>query len=298
MKTQRALHQTNPTRETINSRREQAPRRTRNRKRQIPLRRLLVLRVHALNRVSRAASFLVLTLISISLCFAPVFGARESVQVTRLANPVTIDGKWTTADEWDDTYRVSMYVIQGPESTGYIRLKHDADFLYLLVDFISDTTPASKQTQKGGQSDYDHFNVGIDKDVNDTNTECCDTTVDIRWNNGKVAPDPVTPLWVEGAMSYDATNDPDSKTSHAIYEFSIPMGTFEKNSAIRASVWDRSRAVNMHWPRYQGSWSMKYFGDLVSSEIVVPEFPFGPIMILASVVLATAVVARRRTRLN
>ena len=43
---------------------------------------------------------------------------------------------------------------------------------------------------------------------------------------------------------------------------------------------------------------MKYFGDLVFSEIVVPEFPFGPIMILASVVLATAVVARRRTRLN
>ena len=244
------------------------------------------------------ASFLVVAVISFSLMFTPAFAARESVQVTRLANPVAIDGKWTTADEWSDTNRISMYVIQGPASTGYIRLKHDANSLYLLVDFISDTTPASKQTQKGGTSDLDGFNMGIDKDVNDTNTECCDMTVDIHWNNGKAAPDPVTPQWVEGAMSYNATNDPDSKTSHAIYEFSIPMGTFEKNSAIRASVWDRSRAVNMHWPRYQGSWSMSYFGDLVFSEVVVPEFPLGATVLLAAVVLGAALMTRRKWHLE
>jgi hypothetical protein len=237
-----------------------------------------------------------MTLICLSVTLTSAYATRESTQVTRLANAVTIDGKWTTADEWDDTNRVSMYVIQGPESTGYIRLKHDADFLYLLVDFVSDTTPASQQTQKGGKSDYDHFNVGVDKDVNDTNTECCDVRVDIAWYNGKTAPDPVEPPWVEGAMSYDATNDPDSKTSHAIYEFAIPMGTFEKDSAIRASVWDRSRAVNMHWPRWQDSWSMKYFGDLVFSDVVVPELPFHAGATLAVAIFITFLSVRRKAR--
>jgi hypothetical protein len=237
---------------------------------------------------------LLLAVVLVSVSLVPVFAARESVQVTRLANAVTVDGKWTTPDEWSDTNRVSMYVIQGPQSTGYLRLKHDADYLYLLVDFISDTTPASKQTQTGGQSDYDSFNAGIDQNVNDTNTKCCDVYVTLNWNNGKSAPESVEPAWIQGTMSYNATNDPDSKTSHAIYEFAIPMGTFENNSAIRASVWDRSRAVNMHWPKWQGSWSMTYFGDLVFSDIVVPELPLGTIVLLASLVFATALVPRRR----
>jgi hypothetical protein len=67
-------------------------------------------------------------------------------------------------------------------------------------------------------------------------------------------------------MSYDATNDPDSQMSHALYELAIPMQMFENPSAIRASVWDISRGVNMHWPAYEGSWSTRQFGDLIFSQ--------------------------------
>jgi hypothetical protein len=185
-----------------------------------------------------------------------------------------------------------MYLLQGPQSTGYVRFKHDVDSVYILVDFVSDTSEATTQTK--GNPAQDGLNIGIDKNVNDTNTKCCDVYVTLNWNNGKSAPEPVEPAWIQGTISYDATNDPDSKTPHAIYELALPMPTFEKNSAVRISVWDPSRGVNMHWPRYEGSWSMAYFGDLVFSEVVVPEFSLTAGTVLAALVLAVFLLAKKR----
>ena len=92
----------------------------------------------------RTLACLLLALIS-SPVLVSVSLARDSLVVPRLVNPVTIDGKWTTPDEWSDTQRVSMYVAEGPESTGFLRIKNDDQYLYLLVDFVSDTTPAIRQ---------------------------------------------------------------------------------------------------------------------------------------------------------
>jgi hypothetical protein len=217
-----------------------------------------------------------------------VFAARESVQVTKLVNPVSIDGKWTRPDEWSDTNRISMYLVDGPPSTGYVRFKHDATLLYILVDFISDTTKAIAQTK--GDPAEDSLVIGIDRNANDTYIECppCDAHVILAWKNGKSFPEVIYPTSMDGTISYNATNDPDSKTPHAIYELAIPMGTFEKNPAVRMSVWDAGREVNMHWPKYQGSWSMAYFGDLVFSEVVVPELPLPVLVLLLSLVVTCA----------
>lgn len=222
-----------------------------------------------------------------------VYAARESVQVTRLANAVTIDGKWTTSDEWSDTYRVSMHLVQGSKGTGYVRFKHDTDFVYILVDLISDTTEARLQTS--GNPAADALNMGIDLNVNDTKTSS-DLTIQLSWNNGKSGPEAVSPPWVQGTISLDATNDPDSKTPHAIYELAIPMGTFEMNSAVRISVWDPGTkgGLNMHWPRFQGSWDTKYYGDLVFSEVVVPELPLPALVLLLSLIVTCTIAKRRK----
>jgi len=238
--------------------------------------------------------------------------ARDSLAVSKLVNPVTIDAKWTTPDEWSDTQRVSMYVAEGPESTGFLRIKSDDQYLYLLVDFISDTTPAIGQSRgEPVHWSFDGVSVGIDEHANeqkpkpvgdeDDFSECVSGSrcvmMELEWLSGYGAPQPVTPsdAEIDGVMSYDATNDPDSQTSHAIYELAIPMQMFTSPSAIRVSVWDVSRGVNMHWPAYEGSWSTKYFGDLVFSkqqESMTHEegtraTPMEPVMLLA---IAAAVV--------
>jgi len=217
----------------------------------------------------RTLACLLLALISSSVLVS-VFAARDSVAVPRLVNLVAIDGKWTTPDEWSDTQRVSMFVAEGPESTGFLRIKNDAQYLYLLVDFVSDTTPAIGQPRgQPAHWSYDGVSVAIDKHANEQKpTGEADLVIVLMWWSGYEAPEAVAPpdAWIEGAMSYDATNDPDSQTSHAIYELAIPMQMFENASAIRASVWDISRGANMHWPAYEGSWSTKYFGDLIFSQ--------------------------------
>ena len=216
---------------------------------------------------------------------------RESALVTALGNAVTIDGKWTTAEEWSDTNRISMYLTQGSQGTGYVRFKHDSGFVYVLVDFISDTTSATKQT--GGKPPADQLNISIDKDVYDTTTTS-DVSVQLSWMNGKSAPEEINLPWIQGTVSYDSTNDPDSKTPHATYELAVALATFEKKSAMRISVWDPSKGVNMHWPKYQGSWSTDYFGDLQFSEVVVPELPFNPGLVLLAAVAATFLFLKRR----
>jgi hypothetical protein len=218
---------------------------------------------------NRMLACLILALISSSV-LVPVSVARDSLAVSNLVNPVTIDGKWTTPDEWSDTQRVSMYVAEGPESTAFLRIKYDDQYLYVLVDFVSDTTPAIRQPRgQPAHWSYDGVTIAIDKHANQQkSTDEADLVIVLMWWSGYDAPEPVAPpdAWIEGAMSYTATNDPDSQTSHATYELAIPMQMFEKPSAIRASVWDISREANMHWPAYEGSWSTKYFGGLIFSQ--------------------------------
>jgi hypothetical protein len=273
----------------------------------------------------RTLAYLLLALISSSVLVS-VSLARDSLAVPRLVNPVTMDGKWTTLDEWSDAQRLSMHVAEGPESTGFLRIKNDDQYLYLLVDFISDTTPAVGQTRgEPVHWCYDGVSVGIDEHANeqkpkplgdrDDFAECVSGStcllIEVRWLSGYDAPQAVTPsdVSIDGAMSYDATNDPDSQTSHAIYELAIPTQTFVSPSAIRVSVWDVSRGVNMHWPTYEGSWSTKYFGDLVfpkqqgtmTHEEGTRATPMEPVVLLAIAVVVVLLVLvllyfRRRHR--
>ena len=115
----------------------------------------------------RTVVCLLLALISSSV-LVPVSLARDSLAVPRLMNLVTIDGKWTTPDEWSDTQRVSMLVAEGPESTGFLRVKNDDQYLYMLLDLVSDTTPAIRQTRGlPGHWSYDGISVGIDEHANE-----------------------------------------------------------------------------------------------------------------------------------
>lgn len=204
----------------------------------------------------RPLASLLLALILFSF-LAPASLARDSLTAPRHVNSVTIDGKWSTPNEWSDTQHVSMYVAEGPESTAFLRVKYDDQYLYVLVDFSSDTTLAINQPiAQPAHWSYDGVNIAIDKHANvQRPTDEADFQVVLMWWSGYGAPEPVAPgdAWIEGVMSYDATNDPDSQTAHAIYELAMPMQIFKSPSAIRVSVWDISRGASMHWHRTENS---------------------------------------------
>ena len=59
-------------------------------------------------------------------------GKGMRITSSTLKNPVTVDGKWTSADEWKDGVGFDC------GGYGWIALKDDSDFLYVIVDYTKD----------------------------------------------------------------------------------------------------------------------------------------------------------------
>lgn len=58
-------------------------------------------------------------------------------------NTPTIDGRWTTEDEWLDATVTEM---SGEGQTVFLLIKHDRDYLYVMFDAVTDQTKYSSQT--------------------------------------------------------------------------------------------------------------------------------------------------------
>jgi KaiC/GvpD/RAD55 family RecA-like ATPase len=59
--------------------------------------------------------------------------SRQHAIITVLKNPIVIDGKWTSNDEWTDASELPLKSSSG-DTLGYLRIKHDNSSLYLLAD--------------------------------------------------------------------------------------------------------------------------------------------------------------------
>lgn len=76
----------------------------------------------------------------------------SQIDIPLLTKPVTIDGKWTSADEWSDAVVVMLINSGGsnPTARAYLYAKHDQSNFYFLVDFVSATV-----------LDAEHDSIGI-----------------------------------------------------------------------------------------------------------------------------------------
>ncbi len=173
-------------------------------------------------------------------------------------NTVTIDGKWTNVEEWADALERKMDFWKGWGEC-YFRVKHDSSALFILVDFVSDTSLTVK----------DSATVAIDSEHDGASFPQRD---DFRWNLG-YGEDPsrlgsgyeqgegektwlenwgAAPPYLVGAASMNGENDPYTQEPHRIYEFSLPKEHLNRK-AIGLYVWaadkysgaDEAQAV---WP--------------------------------------------------
>lgn len=159
--------------------------------------------------------------------------ARLTLVSPKLANDVTIDGKWTSAQEWTDASEFPLTFMEGT-GEAYFSMKHDNNNFYVLVDFVS-----RAQTVVG-----DGALVGLDTQ-NDGGKEIKDDDLAllIRWNTPTVSMGAMQwhgwmgqnwqplPSGFEAKSSTDAQNDPHSTASHEIYEFRIPKTTFKASAS-------------------------------------------------------------------
>jgi hypothetical protein len=169
-------------------------------------------------RFSRLFAFAVLLLLC-AVTGAESSFAAESIPSSPSTNEVTVDGKWTTPDEWRDATEM-----RAAGGWGYVCIKDDKGSLYVLMDFTSDRT----------LDDRDMARVRLDarNDKSDS-PQADDYVILVDWiagaiitraakGNGSAWVSTGENLGVKVGSSNDSRNDPYSVRPHMIYEFAIP----------------------------------------------------------------------------
>ena len=113
--------------------------------------------------------------------------AESPLDCYKLENPVTFDGKWTTAEEWKDApeiklgYYATFAAYYPSMGTAYLRIKHDDSTLYFLIDAVSNTNPT-------GVAGTGWSFAGIFLDPNNDKSETIlqdDSMQTVTWMSGK-----------------------------------------------------------------------------------------------------------------
>jgi len=245
------------------------------------------------------------TLVLLSILILILMAAPASVQAGKgmkvtsstLKNPVTVDGKWTTVDEWTDAVDFDC------GGYGWIALKDDSDFLYVLVDYTRDTGPGAgdfawivwDQRNDGGSKprsdDYDLLMSYENK-----------TSYDLFFYQGTGTgwgnPKPASSLGVTGASSTDATNDPYSNAAHLVYEFRVPRLVLDNSTVVTTIGFYTGalNAANNRWialPRDADYRKPDTLGQLTFS-IPIPEF--SQVLLTMALLIATLTIVLRRRR--
>ena len=157
--------------------------------------------------------------------------AKEKVDCFTFSNKITIDGKWTTSDEWNDAFEETLNFGNG-SGEAYLRVKHDAENLYVLVDFL---TYHEIKTGDGCLVVLDTKHDG------GSSVQSDDLAVLIRWNTpteiypaiqweGWWSEWEFLPSDFEVGSSTDAEQSPYPTNPHLIFEFKIPKSSLKSPS--------------------------------------------------------------------
>jgi len=259
------------------------------------------------------------SLVAIALIVPEARSHVEGAVVTsyKALVPVVVDGRWTTPHEWNDTVeQIALLAGTFPKMvTGaYVRLKHDALSLYVLIDFVLDTRidPANDtylhpdagwvflDTAHEGSAwpNLDDYTVILAW----YNTTCPELAV-FRGDGRDWIPLKEIPRGLTAASSTNATYSPRTQRPHLIYEFAIPLSLFPSGVETAGVGFMAVDHATVQGSGYPVGFTFPYpllpkptpdkFADLVFSAVPVPELSSVPLAALIALV-ATTLIPRRR----
>lgn len=243
---------------------------------------------------------LLMSLASFKVCY----GQEQPITCWVLMNPVTIDGKWTNANEWADASESHMSPQFG-SGTAYVRTKHDSEHFYVLVDFISDTLL--------GPGDYCTIRLDTKGDGGDAPKEDDYSFVLEWWTTSSsdfwmrrgtgmawgVLQSPIT--GATASSDCKPSDDPYLTAAHMVYEFNIPLTIFSSSmsGAICVEVQDRyPTGITMLWPPTYSTDKPSSWGKLTVSTVPIPEFGATWLTAAISVSCAMSLLALNKRRLR
>nr|MDO8132848.1 hypothetical protein [Candidatus Njordarchaeum guaymaensis] len=258
------------------------------------------------------AVFVVLTFFAQFMVYAYGIPQKGTLLCGRSVNPVAVDGKWTSASEWVDSAEEK---IVSDTKTVYIRIKHDNEYIYVLLDFVTDSVIEYAE-QMTPEKPYD--GAAIVLDTNDDGggaPHIDDYLFGVRWNS------PTTyfqmtrkgtgsgwsdwlpnPEGFIGASSMDSSNDPYNPSPHLIYELRVPIFYIGQKTVYGAGIFATdgfpptlANLFFIGWPHpsiLADLMNPNGWGDLNMTETIIPEFPAGAFSI-ATIAVASALILLR-----
>jgi hypothetical protein len=216
------------------------------------------------------------------------------------SNPVTIDGKWTTNDEWSDALKVELVNTGSVQtSAGSFYLKHDTSNFYFLIDFVSATAMYDDQKDGGGVTLDSAHDDGPAAKPDDMRFDSRQGGI-LRLGTGSstaLSSPKALPAGVQIVGSKSAS--PNAATPHMIYEFMIAFSVLPtaRNTigfAIAAYT-NMGSAQLVQWPGTYILAVPQTYGELTLSPTPIPEFDFVPI-VMTLTVLSALIVVRSHSR--
>ena len=205
------------------------------------------------------------------------------------------DGKWSFTEEWKQSSLNSFSYDDGTQVV--LRSAHEGNFVYIMIDDITGTN-----FQRG--SDYATICFDTNKErplVPNSNDRCFISTLGradgvavqggsplgLDGNFGKI-PSPDGMVAIGGVSD---SNDRYSTVPHSSYEFRIPTDAIGRldHYGFYMGVYDSSSGKFYTYPKdatpsgILDTPSPKSWGDLVSPDASLPEFPW-PSLVLVTVV--------------
>lgn len=239
-------------------------------------------------------SILPTAIVCLIFVFAPLaygYGQSENEIISSLSvNPVTIDGMWTTEDEWEDAAEFS-------EEGAIFSIKDDEEFLYVLLDFLGDETLTTgdlgglsldMQNCKADSPQVDDISAGLVHGYPTPKNELWvfqgnGTQWTLIWRDTWETDDP---LKIVSASTNITENNPYSKSPHVIYEFAIPKKLFRNMSEIGFSAYMEDREASgelrsqVSLPKtadyFPISWATLSFATNVGETVTPTESPTTP----------------------
>jgi hypothetical protein len=240
----------------------------------------------------------------ISFCVKAAYA--ESIMITQsdVMNKVIFDGKWTYFYEWKRSGLTDLSYDDGTKIE--LRTAHQDNFIYVFIDNISDTS-----IDKGADSATICFDTKDEKILQaDSNDYCFVATLD---GNSSFTLQGGSPLGINsnfkkiynppgfiGISSVSDINDHYTDVPHTSYEFRIPTDLVGRSDmyGFYVGVYD-SHSNKIHsWPKSITTDSLlkipspSKWGDLVSPDKSLPEFPWPVLVMVSSLAIITFMTRR------
>ena len=237
--------------------------------------------------------YFILIFIFLSLSPNQIYGIDEidsekNILITKSNSmkEINFDGKWTFYSEWKQT---SWNPIMSDENIVFhLRTAHQGDFIYILIDAISDTTAniesdkaivcIDSKNNKSEFLDKDDYCFVVqlqERNVIDTLFSKQDNFV-IQGDSQSKKIEELEKIKVKEFVGIGTMSDKEDKystTSHTSYEFKIPVELIGRsdNYGFYVNVFDASSNVVYSWPEDIKLESFDILSPLLWGNLISPD---------------------------